>query len=48
MTLPYPATLIVSDAEHGIPVRHPDMVALGRHYGCTVATCRPFDPLLTG
>jgi hypothetical protein len=20
------------------------MVALGRHYGCTVATCRPFDP----
>ena len=28
----------------GIPVRHPDMVALGRHYGCTVATCRPFDP----
>jgi transposase len=28
----------------GIPVRHPDMVALGRHYGCTVETCRPFDP----
>ena len=28
----------------GIPVRHPDMVALGRHYGATVATCRPFDP----
>jgi transposase len=28
----------------GIPVRHPDMVALGRHYGCTVVTCRPFDP----
>ena len=28
----------------GIPVRHPDMVALGRHYGCTVQTCRPFDP----
>jgi hypothetical protein len=20
------------------------MVALGRHYGCTVATCWPFDP----
>jgi transposase len=20
------------------------MVALGRHYGCTVETCRPFDP----
>jgi transposase len=28
----------------GIPVRHPDMVALGRPYGATVATCRPFDP----
>jgi transposase len=28
----------------GIPVRHPDMVALGRHYGAMVATCRPFDP----
>ena len=28
----------------GIPVRHPDMVALGRHYGAPVATCWPFDP----
>ena len=28
----------------GIAVRHPDMVALGRHYGATVQTCRPFDP----
>jgi transposase len=28
----------------GIPVRHPDMVALGQHYGCKVETCRPFDP----
>ncbi|HEY6279454.1 MAG TPA: IS21 family transposase, partial [Streptosporangiaceae bacterium] len=28
----------------GIAVRHPDMVALGRHYGAVVATCRPFDP----
>jgi transposase len=32
----------------GIPVRHPDMVALGRHYGCTVQTCRPFDPQSKG
>jgi hypothetical protein len=46
-----PAYLLTDNAktvtvEHvaGIPVRHPDMVALGRHYGCTVATCRPFDP----
>jgi transposase len=28
----------------GIPVRHPDMVALGRHYGAVVQTCQPFDP----
>jgi transposase len=28
----------------GIPVRHPDMVALGRHYGAAVQTCRPADP----
>jgi transposase len=27
-----------------VPVRHPEMVAMGRHYGCTVHTCRPFDP----
>ena len=46
-----PAYLLTDNAktvtvEHvaGIPVRHPDMVALGRHYGCTVATCRPSDP----
>ena len=32
----------------GIPVRHPDMVALGRHYGATVATCRPADPQSKG
>jgi transposase len=28
----------------GVPVRHPDMVALGRHYGAVVQTCQPFDP----
>jgi transposase len=46
-----PAYLLTDNArtvtvEHvaGIAVRHPDMVALGRHYGCTVETCRPFDP----
>ncbi|MEO3798345.1 IS21 family transposase [Nonomuraea sp. B10E15] len=27
-----------------IPVRHPQMVELGRHYGCVVHTCEPFDP----
>lgn len=46
-----PAYLLTDNAktvtvEHvaGIAVRHPDMVALGRHYGAVVATCRPFDP----
>jgi len=28
----------------GIPVRHPDLVAAGRHYGMAVHTCVPFDP----
>lgn len=28
----------------GVAVRHPQMVAMGRHYGCTVHTCQPFDP----
>jgi transposase len=28
----------------GIPVRHPVIVASGRHYGMTVHTCVPFDP----
>ena len=28
----------------GIPVRHPDIVAAGRHYGISVHTCIPFDP----
>ena len=28
----------------GVAVRHPMIVAAGRHYGCTVHTCEPFDP----
>jgi transposase len=28
----------------GVAVRHPQIVATGRHYGCTVQTCRPYDP----
>jgi transposase len=32
----------------GVAVRHPEMVAVGRHYGCTVATCRPYDPQSKG
>ena len=35
---------VTMDHVAGIPVRHPEMVALGRHYGCTVQTCVPFDP----
>jgi hypothetical protein len=33
-------------AEHiaGVPIRHPDMAAAGRHYGTTIATCVPADP----
>lgn len=28
----------------GIPVRHPDMAAAGRHYGTQITTCVPADP----
>jgi hypothetical protein len=28
----------------GVPVRHPDMAAAGRHYGTKIATCVPTDP----
>lgn len=28
----------------GVPVRHPSIVAAGRHYGLTVHTCVPCDP----
>lgn len=32
----------------GIPVRNPAAVALGRHYGLTIATCVPYDPASKG
>jgi transposase len=32
----------------GVPIRHPEMVAVGRHYGCKVETCVPFDPQSKG
>jgi transposase len=35
---------VTMDHVAGIAVRHPEMVALGRHYGCKVETCVPFDP----
>ncbi|HCT75358.1 MAG TPA: IS21 family transposase [Micromonosporaceae bacterium] len=28
----------------GVAIRHPEIVAAGRHYGCKVETCEPFDP----
>ncbi len=28
----------------GVPVRHPEMVAVGRHYGLKVETCVAYDP----
>lgn len=28
----------------GVPVRHPELLRVARHYGFTVATCVPYDP----
>lgn len=38
------ARTVTMDHVAGIPVRHPEMVALGRYYGCKVETCVPYDP----
>ena len=35
---------VAIDHVAGVPVRHPEMVAVGSHYGITVATCVPADP----
>ena len=35
---------VTIDHVAGIAVRHPEMVAVGGHYGVTVATCVPADP----
>jgi hypothetical protein len=35
---------VTMDHVAGIAVRHPAMVAIGGHYGVTVATCVPADP----
>jgi transposase len=32
----------------GIPIRHPEMVAVGRHYGCKVESCVAYDPQSKG
>ena len=35
---------VTIDHVAGVAVRHPEIVALGGHYGVTVATCVPADP----
>ena len=35
---------ITSEHIAGVPVRHPDMVAAGRHYGTQIVSCVPADP----
>ena len=35
---------VTTDHVAGIAVRHPEMVAIGGHYGITIATCVPADP----
>jgi transposase len=35
---------VTTDRVAGLAVRHPLMVAGGRHYGCVVETCVPYDP----
>jgi len=35
---------VTVDHVAGVAVRHPEMVAIGGHYGITVATCVPADP----
>ncbi|MFC4011290.1 IS21 family transposase [Nonomuraea purpurea] len=38
------AKTVTTDHVAGIAVRHPQIVAAGRFYGCTVETCVPYDP----
>jgi transposase len=39
---------LTSDRVAGVPVRHPELVAAGRHYGLKVETCVPYDPETKG
>lgn len=39
---------LTTDRVAGVPVRHPDLVAAGRHYGLKVETCVPHDPETKG
>jgi transposase len=39
---------VTTDHVCGLAVRHPQMVAAGRHYGLSVITCVPYDPETKG
>jgi transposase len=39
---------VTSDRVANVPVRHPDIVAAGRHYGIHILTCVPADPQSKG
>lgn len=39
---------LTTDRIAGVPVRHPALVAAGRHYGMQVETCVPYDPETKG
>lgn len=39
---------VTVDRVAGLAVRHPEMVAAGRHYGMAVETCVPYDPETKG
>lgn len=39
---------VTVDRVAGLAVRHPEMVAAGRHYGMVVETCVPYDPETKG
>lgn len=39
---------VTVDRVAGLPVRHPEMVAAGRHYSLAVETCEPYDPETKG
>jgi transposase len=38
------AKTVSMDLVAGVAIRHPEMVAVGRHYGCKVETCVAYDP----
>ncbi len=40
--------VVTMDRVCGLAVRHPEMVATARHYGCVIETCVPYDPETKG